>query len=66
MMTLEQRLNAAEALIKALESGVKIVDQTFYREPPMPEMSKERTQVVVHTMLISIRLYRDVTPGLST
>jgi hypothetical protein len=56
-MTLQQRLNAAESLIKALQSGVRIVDQTFYQDPQPPGMSKERAESVVHTMLISIDLY---------
>ena len=54
-MTDAQRINAMRSLIKVLTSALKIVRQTHYANPPMPEFTPDKTKGVVETALWAAR-----------
>jgi hypothetical protein len=55
-MTDEQRITALRSLVKVLTSAIKIVRQTHYADPPMPEFTPERTRGVVETAIAAAKL----------
>lgn len=54
-MTDAQRIHALRSLVRVLTSALKIVRQTHYTEPPMPEFTPARTRDVVETALFAAR-----------
>jgi hypothetical protein len=55
----EHERKIVRSLLKSLKSGIKIVDQTFYRNPDPALFTKERTEEVVQTMRMAISLYEN-------
>lgn len=54
----EQQINALRSLVKALETGLKIVHERHYAEPPQPEPFPGACKAVVQQGLSSISLAR--------
>lgn len=54
-MTDQQRIHAMRSLIGVLTSALKIVKQTHYSDPPMPEFTPEKTKGVIETALWAAR-----------
>jgi hypothetical protein len=50
-MTDEKNVAAMRSLIQVLTSALRIVRQTHYADPPMPEFTPEKTRRVVETAL---------------
>lgn len=59
-MTDAQRIHALRSLVGVLTSALKIVRQTHYTSPPMPEFTPDKTSGVVSTALMAADLGKNL------